>query len=136
MSRVLTPISFSSLHLGHVNHSLFWQNLAPSKNGGGELKDGALKDAIDRDFGGLDQLKTKFNAQLAGIQGSGWGWLGLNPATQKLDIITTANQDPLLCEFGLGRFEGEGRSTGRCTRADHESSYLSLFSSSHSTHWS
>lgn len=84
---------------GHVNHSLFWQNLAPSKSGGGELKDGPLKEAIDRDFGGLDQLKTKFNAQLAGIQGSGWGWLGLNPTTKKLDIVTTANQDPLLCEY-------------------------------------
>lgn len=84
--------------IGHVNHSLFWQNLAPSKNGGGELPEGALKEAIDRDFGSLDQLKTKFNAQIAAIQGSGWGWLGYNPATGKLDIVTTANQDPLLCK--------------------------------------
>jgi Fe-Mn family superoxide dismutase len=88
---------------GHVNHSLFWQNLAPAKSGGGELSAGPLKDAIERDFGSLDELKSKFNAQLAGIQGSGWGWLGLNPATGKLDIITTANQDPLLCESGERR---------------------------------
>lgn len=86
---------------GHINHTLFWENLAPQKNGGGELTNGALKDAIDRDFGGLDQLKQKFNAQIAAIQGSGWGWLGYNPQTKKLDIVTTANQDPLLCKLSL-----------------------------------
>ncbi|SJX66220.1 probable SOD2-superoxide dismutase (Mn) precursor, mitochondrial [Sporisorium reilianum f. sp. reilianum] len=86
---------------GHINHTLFWQNLAPPKNGGGELAAGALKDAIDRDFGGLDQLKQKFNAQIAAIQGSGWGWLGYNPQTKKLDIVTTANQDPLLSHVPL-----------------------------------
>lgn len=85
-----------------MNHTLFWQNLAPQKEGGGELQAGALKEAIDRDFGGLDALKAKFNAQIAGIQGSGWGWLGYNPQTQKLDIVTTANQDPLLCECCCG----------------------------------
>ncbi len=83
---------------GHINHTLFWENLAPKKNGGGELSNGALKDAIDRDFGSLDGLKQKFNAQIAAIQGSGWGWLGYNPQTKKLDIVTTANQDPLLCK--------------------------------------
>ena len=42
-------------------------------------------------------FKTKMNAATAAIQGSGWGWLGYSPATQKLEIVTTANQDPLLC---------------------------------------
>jgi Fe-Mn family superoxide dismutase len=28
---------------GHVNHSLFWENLAPTKNGGGGEPSGALK---------------------------------------------------------------------------------------------
>ena len=32
---------------------------------------------------------------LAFIQGSGWGWLGYNPATGGVEIATTANQDPL-----------------------------------------
>lgn len=52
--------------------------------------------AITRDFGSLDQFKTQFATQSAGVQGSGWGWLGLNKATKKLEIATTANQDPLL----------------------------------------
>jgi Fe-Mn family superoxide dismutase len=28
---------------GHINHSLFWENLAPSKNGGGGEPSGKLK---------------------------------------------------------------------------------------------
>ncbi|KAH9838041.1 manganese superoxide dismutase [Rhodofomes roseus] len=81
---------------GHINHSLFWNNLAPQGQGGGELKAGPLKDAIDADFGGLDGLKKQLNAATAAIQGSGWGWLGYNPTTKKLETVTTANQDPLL----------------------------------------
>ncbi|KAJ7142543.1 mitochondrial manganese superoxide dismutase [Mycena epipterygia] len=84
---------------GHINHSLFWKNLAPSaeKGGnGGVLKDGPLKDAIVASFGSLDNLKKEFNAATLGIQGSGWGWLGVNPSTKRLEIATTPNQDPLL----------------------------------------
>jgi len=80
---------------GHINHTLFWEGLAPEKSGGNQLPDGALADAIKRDFGGLDSLKEKMNAAALGIQGSGWAWLGLNPATKKLAISTTPNQDPL-----------------------------------------
>ncbi|KAF8336999.1 superoxide dismutase [Mn], mitochondrial [Cantharellus anzutake] len=79
---------------GHINHSLFWKNLAPANQSA--LKPGPLKDAIDRDFGGLQNLQKEFNATTAGIQGSGWGWLGYNAKTQRLEIVTTANQDPLL----------------------------------------
>ncbi|WFD36222.1 superoxide dismutase [Malassezia cuniculi] len=86
---------------GHVNHTLFWANLAPANQGGGELGSGPLKEAIERDFGSLEELKTKFNAQLAGIQGSGWGWLGLDKNSGKLAITTTANQDPLLSHIPL-----------------------------------
>jgi len=84
---------------GHINHSLFWKNLAPSseKGGnGGALKDGPFKEAVDATFGSLDNLKKDFNTATAGIQGSGWGWLGFNPTTKRLEIVTTANQDPLL----------------------------------------
>ncbi|KAJ4466876.1 manganese superoxide dismutase [Lentinula edodes] len=84
---------------GHINHSLFWQNLAaPSEKGGsgGVLKDGPLKEAVIASFGSLENLKKEFNTTTAGIQGSGWGWLGVNPSTKRLEITTTANQDPLL----------------------------------------
>ena len=81
---------------GHINHSLFWENLAPTNQGGGELGSGPLREAIESQYGSLDELKAKFNAQLAGIQGSGWGWLGYCKVNRKLTLATTANQDPLL----------------------------------------
>ncbi|GAA6002257.1 hypothetical protein JCM10207_003150 [Rhodosporidiobolus poonsookiae] len=82
---------------GHINHSLFWENLAPSSNGGGEFpSSGPLAEQVQKDFGGLDGLKKAVNASALGIQGSGWAWLGYNPTTKKLEAVSTANQDPLL----------------------------------------
>jgi len=82
---------------GHINHSLFWKNLAPANRGGGKLKEGGkLQEALVRDFGSVDAFRKKFNAVTAGIQGSGWGWLGYNGDTKKLEVVTTPNQDPLL----------------------------------------
>ncbi|KAF8153133.1 manganese superoxide dismutase [Crassisporium funariophilum] len=81
---------------GHINHSLFWKNLAPANSGGGKLGSGPLEKAIVRDFGSVEEFKKKFNTTTAAIQGSGWGWLGYDSSTKKLEIVTTANQDPLL----------------------------------------
>ena len=39
----------------------------------------------------------------AGLQGSGWGWLGYNSATGGLEIATTGNQDPLSTVVGGGK---------------------------------
>lgn len=80
---------------GHINHSLFWKNLSPE---GGKLNEGNVKALVDRDFGGLEALKKEFNAKTAAIQGSGWGWVGYNKTTKRLDIVTTSNQDPLTSE--------------------------------------
>ncbi len=74
---------------GHINHSIFWKNLAP---GGGGEPDGDLKTAIDRDFGSFSALKEKLSAATVGVQGSGWGWLGYDKAAGKLRIATCANQ--------------------------------------------
>ncbi|KAI0318743.1 manganese superoxide dismutase [Amylostereum chailletii] len=86
---------------GHINHSLFWKNLAPSGGDGGKLANGALKSALERDFGSVEEFKKKFNATTAAIQGSGWGWLGWNTASKKLEIVTTANQDPLISHIPI-----------------------------------
>mmetsp|Transcript_12237 Transcript_12237/g.29562 ORF Transcript_12237/g.29562 Transcript_12237/m.29562 type:complete len:229 (-) Transcript_12237:779-1465(-) len=77
---------------GHLNHSIFWKNLAPVKDCA--PPQGELLTMIDRDFGSLASLQEKFSAQTVAVQGSGWGWLGYNKATGKLAITTTANQDP------------------------------------------
>ena len=76
------------MYSGHINHTLFWENLAPKKNGGGEPPSGELAAAIDQTWGSFDQFKKTFNAYLAGIQGSGWSWLVKDTETGKLQIIS------------------------------------------------
>lgn len=80
---------------GHINHSIFWTNLAPKKAGGGKPPEGALLDAINETFGSLNNLIEQMSTKGAGVQGSGWVWLGYNKANKKLEIITLENQDPL-----------------------------------------
>jgi Fe-Mn family superoxide dismutase len=86
---------------GHLNHSIFWTNLAPANAGGGGEPTGDLAAQITSRFGSFDEFKKQFNAASVGVQGSGWGWLGYNNATGSLDIATTANQDPLLTHTPL-----------------------------------
>ena len=61
------------LLIGHINHSLFWKNLAPA--GATNQPSGALKDAIEKDFGSFENFKKTMNEKTAAVQGSGWGWL-------------------------------------------------------------
>jgi len=80
---------------GHINHTIFWNNLAPTKKGGGNLQSGKLLSAINEQFGDLVGMIGKLNATTAAIQGSGWGWLGFDKSSKQLVIATTPNQDPL-----------------------------------------
>lgn len=80
---------------GHVNHSIFWTNLAPTGKGGGEAPSGELAQAIQKEFGSVDALIEKMSTLSVGVQGSGWGWLGFNKAADRLVLATCANQDPL-----------------------------------------
>ncbi|XP_019260689.1 PREDICTED: superoxide dismutase [Mn], mitochondrial-like isoform X2 [Nicotiana attenuata] len=57
---------------GHINHSVFWKNLAPIREGGGEPPKGSLGSVIDTNFGSLEALIQKMNAEGAALQGSGW----------------------------------------------------------------
>ncbi|HML30082.1 MAG TPA: superoxide dismutase, partial [Hyphomicrobium sp.] len=54
---------------GHANHSMFWQIMGTP---GGPGPAGDLKAAIDRDFGGLNELQQQFNAAGGKVFGSGW----------------------------------------------------------------
>ncbi|MDQ6761950.1 MAG: superoxide dismutase [Bacteroidota bacterium] len=77
---------------GHWNHSFFWEILSPD---GGGNPEGKLAEAIDKDFGSLDEMKEKFNAAGASRFGSGWAWLGVKDGS--LAICSTPNQDnPLM----------------------------------------
>lgn len=80
---------------GHVNHTIFWTNLAPVGKGGGELPKGELTQAIQARFGSLETLIEKFSNMAVAIQGSGWGWLGYDKLKKELVLTTCSNQDPL-----------------------------------------
>lgn len=82
---------------GHANHSLFWKGLKL-----GTTLGGALKAAIERDFGSVDAFKEKFEQAAATRFGSGWAWLVLKE-DGKLAVVSTANQDsPLMGEAVSG----------------------------------
>jgi Fe-Mn family superoxide dismutase len=50
---------------------------------------------IVNEFGTFEAFKTIFATAAAGVQGSGWAWLGFNPVAKRLEIIALPNQDPL-----------------------------------------
>jgi superoxide dismutase, Fe-Mn family len=74
---------------GHVNHTMFWEIMAPNTGG---VPTGELAEAINDTFGDVDTFKQRFVE--AGVKqfGSGWVWLVVNPE-HKLQIISTPNQD-------------------------------------------
>ena len=86
---------------GHLNHSIFWENLAPPSKGGGGAPEGELAALIDARFGSFEAMKTKLSGSTVAVQGSGWGWLGYNKDSKSLEIATCANQDPLEATTGL-----------------------------------
>jgi Fe-Mn family superoxide dismutase len=69
------------------NHDFYWRSLTPDKN----APDGALKDAIKRDFGGLDALTKKLVEAGKDDFGSGWAWLVSKGG--KLSVEKTSNAD-------------------------------------------
>ncbi|OZN25531.1 superoxide dismutase [Mn] [Actinobacillus seminis] len=85
---------------GHVNHSLFWKCLKTDTT-----LQGALKDAIVRDFGSVEAFQAEFEKAAATRFGSGWAWLVLT-AEGKLAIVSTANQDSPLMGKDIAGCEG------------------------------
>lgn len=79
---------------GHINHTLFWENLSPASSPSAQA--GAapqLVAAICSRWGSLEKFQEKFNAVLLGLKGSGWGWLVQDAESGSLDIITSKDQD-------------------------------------------
>lgn len=74
---------------GHFNHTLFWEILAPAK---GQKPEGELLDAINKNFGSVENFKDKMSKAAASQFGSGWAWLVLDDK-KELQVVATANQD-------------------------------------------
>jgi Fe-Mn family superoxide dismutase len=68
---------------GHVLHSIFWTNLAPS---GGDRPIGELAAAIDEHFGRFDAFRAHLSQATITVQGSGWGVLAWEPLGRRLII--------------------------------------------------
>ncbi len=73
---------------GHLNHTLFWTGMKP--HGGGE-PEGKLAEAVQASLGGFKQLKEKMGDAATKVFGSGWAWLVKRG--ERLEVITTPNQD-------------------------------------------
>lgn len=95
MKSTLKELSF---HIGgHALHAMFWQCLAPQA--GGE-PNGALAQAIERDFGSFKNFKNEFTKAAVTVEGSGWAGVTYDAKIDKLLLVQiekhNANVYPML----------------------------------------
>ena len=81
---------------GHINHEIFWSNLASKNQGGGIPPEGDLAQEIEKEWGSFEAFKEHFSKVSIGVQGSGWSWLGYNKVSGRIEVTTCPNQDPLI----------------------------------------
>ena len=111
---------------GHVNHSFFWEAMAPKA--GGEPR-GELAAAIQKTFGGFDVFKSQFGDAAMKRFGSGWAWLVVSHGS--LVVKSTGNQDSPLTEgdvpvLGLDVWEHAYYLKNQNRRADYVASFWSV----------
>lgn len=74
---------------GHVNHSIFWNNLSPE---GEDRPEGELAAAINEYFGEFEKFQAHFTATAMGVQGSGWAVLAWDTLGQRANIVQLFDQ--------------------------------------------
>ena len=72
---------------GFINHSLFWEMMAPKK----EVNEKLSADIVTT-FGSLEEFKKLFTTAATSQFGSGWAWL-VTDENNQLKVYGTANQD-------------------------------------------
>ena len=77
------------------NHAFFWQSMTAKA----APPQGALADAIRKDFGGHDKLKEAFVSEGAGHFASGWVWLVAEGGAAK--VISTHDAADTLTQDGV-----------------------------------
>lgn len=75
---------------GHLNHSLFWEVIAPATENNAPT--GKLAEAIEKAFGSFEAFKQEFTKAATTRFGSGWAWLIANE-DGTVEVTSTANQD-------------------------------------------
>ncbi|OBY78068.1 superoxide dismutase [Paenibacillus sp. KS1] len=78
---------------GHYGHSLYWSIMSPT---GGGNPYGDIAKGIEKHFGSFEQMKEDLTKAAISRFGSGWGWLVANG--DKLEVMSTPNQDTPLME--------------------------------------
>ena len=111
---------------GHLNHTMFWEWLAPNAGG---APTGDIAAAIDEAFGSFDDFKAEFKAAATGRFGSGWAWLVLDYG--RLKVVSTANQDNPISDgqipvLGLDVWEHAYYLKYRNVRPDYIEAFFSL----------
>ncbi len=74
---------------GTHNHNLWWEILNPANKADKPV--GNLAKAIDSTFGSFEKLKEAFKTAGTSRFGSGWAWLVKKG--DKIEVMSTANQD-------------------------------------------
>ena len=69
------------------NHAFFFGQLSPKPQ---KEPSGELLEAINRNFGSLDELKVQIGRAAAGLFGSGWVWLAEDPSG-RLAVVSEQN---------------------------------------------
>ncbi|MFC7214910.1 superoxide dismutase [Saliphagus sp. GCM10025334] len=77
---------------GHVNHVVFWETMSP--NGGGD-PNGELREALEADFGSIENFRAEFTAAAEGVEGGGWAMLFYDPLADGLVIGQLEGQNDL-----------------------------------------
>lgn len=87
----------------HINHSIYWTNLAPIKQGGGQVPDSSstFRQHLEKTWGSVEKFQDVFTNNTIAIQGSGWGWLIYDTNTHSLIYKELPNQDPVCMFKGL-----------------------------------
>ncbi len=80
---------------GHVNHTLFWNCMAPPGKGGGGEATGKLAAAIGQNFGSYAKFAEHFKKAAVQVEGSGWSWLLYHPVFKKLFVTQGEKQQDM-----------------------------------------
>lgn len=90
IKRVKRDLSFNLS--GHVNHSIFWDNMSP--DGGGEPS-GELRDRIERGFGSVGAFRDEFTEAAKNVESNGWAMLYYEPTVDRLIVGQVESQNRL-----------------------------------------
>ena len=76
---------------GHALHTMFWNNMKK----GGSKPAGPLAEAIKTGFGSHEAFEKLFTATAGAVQGSGWGILGYDALSGRLQVISAEKHQNL-----------------------------------------